>query len=141
MDMYSCPEFDKFISFWSNLIIFLTIKRSFLSHVAGALIQVFAAVMLQQSSTVRALNIEALSKRLKLLEKGRFDEILDEALSIQKELKRVRIAPSSGIKKNFEKLRVVKAVRAGDIRELPDPLTQTTLVSWSGMKKLKIFLV
>ena len=105
MDTFCCSEFDKFISIWSNMILSLTIKRSFLNHVARALIQAFPALMLQQSSTVRALNIDALSKRLKLWEEGRFNEILDEAMSIQKELKHAKFKPSSSKKKNLEKLR------------------------------------
>ena len=61
-DIFCCSEFDKFISFRSNMLLSLTIERSFLNHVPGALIQVLPALMLQQSSTVWALNIDAISK-------------------------------------------------------------------------------
>ena len=117
MDIYNCSEFDRFISYWSHIILSLTIKKSFLNHVAGALIQVYPALMLQQISTDRALNIEALSKRLNLWQEGRFDEILTEALFVQRELNRIKkIKPSAADKKNIEKLRFIKAVRVGDIR-------------------------
>ena len=81
-------------------------EENFLNHVAGVLIQIFPALMLQQCSTVRAENIDALSKRIALWEEGRLDDILNEAKFIQKGLKRRKIKSRSANKKNVEKIRL-----------------------------------
>ena len=73
MDIHCSPEFDKFTSIWINIISALTNKRCFLNHLAGALIQIYPALMLQQVSKVKSENIEALSKRLNLWQEGKFE--------------------------------------------------------------------
>ena len=116
MDIHSSPEFDKFISIWIKIISAMTIKRSFLNHLAGALIQIYPSLMLQQVSKDKSANIEALSKQLTLWQEGKLEDILNEAYDIQRKLNRSKTKPSASSKKNQEKLRFIKAVRNGDIR-------------------------
>jgi len=79
MGIHCSPELDKFISFWINIMSALKIKRAFLNHLEGALIQTYAVLMVQQISKDKSANIEALSKLLTLCQEGKLDEILNES--------------------------------------------------------------